>query len=944
MKKTCCCCGTAILTIILLLVLAIVGGSWYVFDRYAKPIVGLNLWDTLGLYSELNKVNEKNIVTNPYDAEADLASFENKFKEALFISEDSEFSIQDIIKEAFKDKEEATPSVDSNSSATKEMKSAISDNPFLSFLQKINFDFSSLRNYNGSEAQGVLRASDKEVAALINLAFKEVLSDYAKGAIEGADQYISVKQVIVKAETLDKLDDRVSITVGIDLRKLVISILDNGGSIPSALVSVVNALQGLIPKGLYFTVNIAPYNTEVLPTVIVNDFNDTYQNRTLTMVNSILNYVKKTTDVDQIGALFGEIDIKVKSLFKTMDKYVALDFVEDSAAMDTIQVMLTTLKLDMVTKVDFLYMISYINCRDLSAMDAINYDKEASGEFINRFKNNYAVSDDLDINVDNFLESMSKVADNIDIGKINLDQPNGDINTMLSYDALIDIISASLKEDNGGEVAPVAEGDSTKNDIIKKIEIKQMVITDLTTEQLLILIKLPIKDLVSSMLGDNPDPIIKHLVGQLLPNYLYLQVSVQLIENGSVTISVNGLEILESISLFDTIKSVMTAFVGEDKAKDFSYDAMSKLIGDEVKKAIDTVEKNPKAPLELIFTENGIDLPTVYEMMQLFLNIKGEVDGKEIAPDDVRLTIKGMQELETAAGSIVNGSNENDKLQPFALKNPKIEKIGAGADIKWIAKGDPTINIGDKEMNEIAKKSANTSTADYSVELLQSIFADLSPTANVPSMLMSESFANGFFRDKIAGYVGKTMILTVKIDLKKEIQTNGSESVIPDYMYATAVVDIGDLENGKKSFVFNDMGSVNTRVIELMLSAIMKKDMNLNNILQETIDKFSNSKMDIKYDIPKFTIPNPIPGGDPIEVQGINFENEMLNISDIIANGNIINNNSDMAKALGVFNIDKTLELDVTDKVNQILEELFPPIPILNNLYFAMPGGVTYYN
>lgn len=927
MKKTCCCCISSLFSLLLVIVLAVCGGSWYLFNSYVKPIVGISLVDTIGIYSAMHKADESKIVTNPFNATADLESFERKFNEALFISGDTQISFKDVINEAFGsgDPEVADQLTKAAESAGIANQAAFNSSSLVEVLKGINFDFSSLTNYNGDTSKGAVRVTDTEVAAMVNLVVEEMAAKFLANSLPDINitEFFSVKQVKVNAETVDRANDRISMTVALNLRDFAMKMLDKlpGGTGMNIAKNAAYFLKAIIPMKIFLTVDIAPYNSEVLPTFRLNEFSDKNHNNTISMINGMFNYFKHTEGIDHFSTLIQSLDAKVKSVFTTLDNYIALDFAGNAADLDTIQIMLKALKLEQVTKVDFLYMVSYINCVDLTELDGITYDKEATDNYINSFKSNYAVADSYTITGETFLKDIGGVAKNIDMDKINLDVANDNIDTLLSYDALVDIISSSIKDSQAKSAV------SNMNDIINKIDIKSLWLTDLATEELAILVKLPLADVVRTMLGENPNELVAHLAGQLLPEVMYLQFNIQMIKDGKISMVVNGLSNEQTQSLFATIKNLMTSLLGADKAEQFSYDGMSDTVAGEVTKAIDGVENHPTTPIDLIFTDKGVDLPSIYELMQIVLKIEGEVDGSAITPDDIRLTIKGSNELAAVEQSIINDSTDQDIADKFKVINPRIEIDESTGERRYLAKGEPNIHISDKQFNQKVKAEGMTKDPAYTVEIKQTLFADLSSTAAIKSQLLESTTAGGFYSNKLSNHTSSIAIVTSEINIILPEDSDSNMSVIPDKLYATIIADIADMDGANTDFYINDMGKKNTRVIELMMSALAKKEVNFNKMLTDIMDKMNSTKLPIAYNEQNITIP-----GIGISIPNIQFDSEELDMEEIISKGRIANC-SDLAKGYGEFYLDRTIQLDVTEIVEQIIKDnlpIFPPnFPIM---------------
>ena len=241
--------GFACISIIIAIIGTLIAGAFVAWDYdliddnggkvSLKDMTGLELPEAVGMLADLYG-DGSGVVTNPYD-ESDLDSFYVSLKKGLYLSEECEISITDIVSGLLSQMtsgensgenseqtltnggklimaDESAPEIGDNGSITGNK--ALDD-----LLESLEFDFSVLENKDQETLEKeMLELSDKELAAVLNEAFSSITELDALKKIEtdygvNVANVLSVEQVIIdQATVLEQEDVRVRATIKINLR------------------------------------------------------------------------------------------------------------------------------------------------------------------------------------------------------------------------------------------------------------------------------------------------------------------------------------------------------------------------------------------------------------------------------------------------------------------------------------------------------------------------------------------------------------------------------------------------------------------------------------------------------------------------------------------------------------------------------------------------------
>lgn len=887
MKKTCCCCVSTILFIIILIVGVFFGGTWYAYDKYGKDYCGITYGEVLGLVPGLYKASEKKIVTNPFNEDADLATFDAKMKKAMFVTDESKFSIKAMLDELLNTQSGGDTnngeSGEGNNNGGEQPLVNQSTNGLLELLKELNFDFSTLKGFEipkeGNSPLGVVSATDKEIAALFSAAFSTVL-DSKVGNIGGLEvntsELLQVKQVIISGadEGAVQEDVRLTATLKLDISATVKAFLAKA-SLPSIVSSLATTI---LPKNLFVSLVIAPYAQDVKPIVSVNQYSDKNNGLLMEMIKNIIN--KMGNDENKFDNLFNSVDGYIKTVFTKVKTMVDMKFVGDSAELDAIYTMMSMMKIN-VSKNDFLEMISFLQCRDLTSLEALNYEKAEIDNFMHDLKRNYAINDSLGIDKTNLTTKLGQVPNNLDLSKLDLNKTNAEMSVLMKYDAMIEIFAQELAKKDG--VAPA----SATTDILKNIVIRSFTAAEVSApdkadaERIRIVVELKLKDMLASTLGNNA--AIVHLASQLLPDKIFLtfeinlsgklvpdlldgkeqigedgKVIMKLKHNSDASLLVNDLNAEQSVKLMATVSSMLGSVGGESLAKQMNIDELKATLSKTIRDSVDKLENQAKGKIDILFTKSGVVLPTIYELVGSMFNLSSTVYDKAEMPDQVRLIIKGLQVSEkTAFESNIkyessaehNGGKIIANYTDMSADSIKGYSELVGGVKRYYLEATAELNIYDKNINHIMSKPFVAGGA--TIALKQTVFADT--TLVNQGEVMSEKY----YADLIAnaGFSGKIVVQTADINIENLVAMKNP--LIPSSLYMTYVYSAGSGTDEKPQVhvVVNGLSAEDTIIIEQIISSAQNKPFSFETIINDAVAQSLNKSIEIN--LPKITVNMP---------------------------------------------------------------------------------------
>lgn len=617
--------GFACISLVVILIASIFLGALVAWDydmigdgdetTSLKDMTGLSLLEAVGMMVKLYS-DGSSVVTNPY-GEEDLDNFYADLKTALYLSEDCNITIADIVSgllSSLTDEEngenteggeeltlsdgsplimsdETAPEIGANGSITGNK--ALDD-----LLESLDFDFSVLEGRDQETLEKeMLELTDRELAAVLNEALGEISEVDALKNIEDQygiviDQVASVSQVIIdNATVLDQQGVRVRATVAVDLRSAAGEALKKNKSqllanlfgdkqVPDIVSKLVDVLPMMLPSKIYVTASIYPNMQTWEANVAVNDMSEKQQ----AAVNSLLNNLIAAEDADGNKIPFmRSINQKIFDTIMSIDDLVPINFVPSTDSNGTvetkpIQAVINMLGAENLTQGDFLALIRDVKLPTPESLGVDGYTEEAqtiaATEFINgEFSTKYYFNNVVNAETEEYYITASNLFSKI--------KTFSEDEETLKRIEIRDKIEAGLEYADGGDFRPFADTDTLAallNGYLKNQEYKiedmepwvmDVVCSETGTDDakgdyfvLNITIELDLTSSIDAQLKDNES--MKKLVKQILPDNIYVFLTYTQYEGTSETPSTAVVDINKkgnemSRQHFETLMSLLKA-------------------------------------------------------------------------------------------------------------------------------------------------------------------------------------------------------------------------------------------------------------------------------------------------------------------------------------------------------------------------------------------------
>lgn len=808
MKKLACCLVSFLVTIVAVVGVAFGAGA-FAYNKYAKDITNISYMEAWGVLTSLYGANDKKMITNPYNKETELAQVDASMRELLYIQEGCEFSITKLIKEALAggstDDGDSEPSDNNQQSVANSIigvnTSVNSNNAFMNMMADLKFDFSTLENYNGEKH--ILSITDKQMAAIIDDLFLNVAAGYLDDTLgqlgmTTAD-VISVKQANItvgEGETANN-DTTVSATVKIEFGKVIKEAV-------TKVASGAAFLTGMLPKEIYLTFDLKPIG-EGISSFTLNDNSQAQSEVLERLINGILNYSKGTKDEPQFDNFMKTIDSGVKKVFATMSDYLNIQFVSSALEMDPMQTVVRQLGLKDVTSTDMLYMISYL-MQTVDELKAINWNEDTANQFFTEFKSKMPIDASVDINLDNMVTELGKIAENIDINAIDYDKTNDEMRITMNYDAFTGLINKHAF----GAAGASGEADLTNGMTLKKADMSDLP----NAEQdgiLRFLIEIDLKKL--SGVDTMQEGLVKNLLTAMLKDNVFVELDVAVNDGATFPgkILINGMSEDKSKHMLKVLDLVSKALM-PNMAGQFNEEALFTKVNQAVKKGLDQIKGDENiGALDISFAHDGVRMQSIYEILKTRKNIT------ELTAEEIRLALAGVNDnADFADGSNIVG--EFDTALPIAdLVNMKV-------------------GISDAYLAEQAKdKVAGVNIQNGNVQLSQLIFADLSNEVQRQAYgIYNNAGLNAILTDN--GMIDKkVMFATVKISLTNDIFTKD--------IYVSVIKDLA--APGKTEILVNRMNNHNSRNLQLLITKLTGIELNLDTVASDVVTSIMEHNISI---------------------------------------------------------------------------------------------------
>lgn len=734
-------CFLSVLVICLILDVAIIGGAFFAWNRFAQPMTGLTLPQAGKLLFGLWGAKEEEVVTNPYDPEGDLDAFYAAFKENMFIDQSVQIDLIDLAQGLLK-KEEA---VDANGAATGEInvyrvtgtdgydltrewigtsegkteETPLPDNGTITgnavldeFLSELEFDFSQLQTYDENKAEPrLLVVSDKQFAALLNDAFTRLSGDY----LANQDELVQdlVRQIAIKQVIIGNAGDKgvsIEATLALNVRQCAADVLERlYQSNPSItkFKGLVDVALKLLPQTIYVGAEVFPDSQNAEARLKLNAYDDK-QIEYLSMLIDKIGGDALSSKLPDGQTLLSYVNYQVRNVMTKISAYAPVEFIETGAAVAPIQAAMDQLGVDGLSEQAFLSMVRDVKLPTAESLgvDGLLDDTvrdNAVESFLVQLCDKYAFDNritDADGNVtgnyltkDNLFDMLPKLAsdasaiarihpDRIDYAGEYSQEKAAQLKVNADYLALAGIMNGYLSGKQVPDDSQTQLQEETgASSILSKTEAKVLEITgNADGSALEIVIKIRLSALVKTDKAG-----VNRLIGQLIPDDLYLYASVNVEDPlAQATIRINDKSAEASKRHFETITLLAGKFAALPEG--FGYDQICTQVRDVVNDSLKKLEDN--VGVELIFGQNDVLLPNLFELVSAMPQFKEEEN--EMAAGEIYTVMRhaytytfddvNLTEQTNAAGFV------NDLCEKYYLINkidPETQKpVLDGSDAK----------------------------------------------------------------------------------------------------------------------------------------------------------------------------------------------------------------------------------------------------------------------
>ena len=351
------------LIFVLIFVGSIVGATAFAYNTAADiwwtqigEEANVEFKELFTLFNGVVDTDESKIVTKGY-TEEDLEGFYSNLKRKLYLAEDSDISISKIISTIMSstsnaggqggevatvgidgyDLQYAYTNADGEQVYSDEMPNeedlpnevapdsgndgSLTGNPQLDqLLQEIEFDFTSLEDYDGQS--NILEITDRQIASAINEALSslsgsfEMLKDLEAKIGKPLKDVLQIKQIIIGGNGLDATQTSFKITLSMMVKDMLSGIIEQNNLPP--------IIKQILPKKLYATAIVYPNDHTKAVQVSINRMGEDKIDKIVRIADVIL---KKTGNTTSLSTLLVQVNSKVVEVISQAQKKVPLAFV-----------------------------------------------------------------------------------------------------------------------------------------------------------------------------------------------------------------------------------------------------------------------------------------------------------------------------------------------------------------------------------------------------------------------------------------------------------------------------------------------------------------------------------------------------------------------------------------------------------------------------------------
>lgn len=639
-------CLITLCCVVIIFLGGVVGAGFILYEKYARPILGISLTEAFGLLKGVYSPDRDEIITNPYDEVNDNEAFYNNLKGALCLAPDFKININDILNGVLNQKTQQAYGAKENPTA--DDKFTTGNEYFDEMLSKAEFDFSALEDYDGKAKY--FNITDVQLASVMQEALKNASNITQLKPVEERigvklPDVIRVEQVIF-AESASK--PKLTATVSLDVRELLASIIvkekDTFSGVPTFLLDL---LPKLLPKELLVSLTFFPeYSADAIaiePIISINTANDEVLKRMLT---SIDNYLVSGGGEKIFTPTLSTIATTVNSSLSQVTEIIGKDSIiyqgaTNTLKIDTLGAVLMAMNIQNVNSTDFYTMLQHLH-----SIDYKSKTEEDMLAFLKKVIPNPPTEQDLQNDLDNLEKSYgvdtsgwdsSNIAENFNkdiLEKFNIAEMNyRNPSEMKEFSKLSDKSLALIVNDYLADLSTnpdiTANENSSTTDIIKKLGITVADITigsDIITNPtsrineerlyLDIVVKLSLKSYIQELVGNQ---IYTNIILSIIPDNLYISCRVVVDkpqQSDMLTLSINfnkdGTD-----SMISTVNALVVKFAPES-ADMFDIAKLTEQFENILYPILNgEPDKDGKylVPIALTFQEKYVNLPSLYELI-----------------------------------------------------------------------------------------------------------------------------------------------------------------------------------------------------------------------------------------------------------------------------------------------------------------------------------------
>lgn len=501
------------------------------------------------------------------------------------------------------------------------------------FLAELQFDFSSLENYNGEK--NILEISDKQLAAVVDAIYGS-LSDILPQVSEieemlgrKLDEVMEVKQIVISGDIVNPETVKFKVTLSVKARELVSKIIDDKG-LPSFI-------KKLVPENLYASAIVYPNDDTKAVQASVNQMEEYNTDKVVSIVDVIL---KKLGNDLNIHDLLVSVNTKVVNFLEGLQTTLPINFVT-TGSIDTfpIETLMKALKVE-VSEQAFLYMMRDIK---LPTEESLGYDvytderkERETTEFVDELTAKYCIDNsDGKISTTNTISDVINLASSEDFLQTvkiqNLDYYSSYVAKLYraraSYVALAAMLTKYVGDENMlGDMQ--AEIITMSYDILKSV------------------LSVDFKVNVSSMLGYDDGGTMSNLIKQLVPAEIFVRANICLDENLNIAtdMEVNLVGTEKSKEHLATLTSLASSF--GMNVESLNYDEICKKIDDGIRQGLQKIKD--ATGCDLIFETGEAYMPNLFEIVSADERVNGNIaEGEHVISDiEVWEVMKGLYDYE----------------------------------------------------------------------------------------------------------------------------------------------------------------------------------------------------------------------------------------------------------------------------------------------------------